>query len=136
MRAIAFALLWLTAAAMPAAAQAWLTVGEADASFRLEMLVPFDVSPSETNPDGTVSFSYVHERPEFMLRVEVVDAADGIAATGSSVVASRTMQGLRVLQTRTYVMGLRTYRLIVTSTPELENDPVIERFLRSMHLAH
>ena len=136
MRAIAFALLWLTAAAMPAGAQAWLTVGDADASFRLDMLVPFDVSPSETNPDGTVSFSYVHERPEFMLRVEVVDAADGIPATGCSVVASRTMQGLRVLQTRTYVMGLRTYRLIVTSTPELENDPVVERFLRSMHLAH
>jgi len=135
MRAIAVALLWLSAGTMPATAQAWLTVGDEDASFRLEMLVPFDVPPSETAPDGTVSFSYVHETPELTLRVEVVDTADGTLVNGPLIATSRTMEGARVLQTRTYVVGLRIYRLIATSTPELENDPVIERFLGSMRLA-
>jgi hypothetical protein len=135
MRAIAVALLLLSAGAMPSAAQAWLTIGDVDSSFWLEMLVPFDVPPSETEPDGTVSFSYVHETPELTLRVEVVDTSDGTPVTGPLIFTSRTMEGARVLQTRTYLVGLRTYRLIATSTPELENDPVIDRFLGSMRLA-
>lgn len=136
MRAIAVALLWLSAGAIPAAAQTWLTVGDADATFRLEMLVPFDVPPSEREPDGTVSFSYVHETPELMLRVEVVDAAESAPPTGPLIDTSRTMEGGRVFQTRTYLVGLRIYRLIATSAPQFENDPVIERFLGSLRLAH
>jgi hypothetical protein len=70
MRSVAIALLWLSAGAMPAVAEAWLTVGGADANFRLEMLVTFDVPPSVTEPDGTVSFSYLHETLELMLRAD------------------------------------------------------------------
>jgi len=120
---------------MPAGAQTWLTVGDADASFRLDMLVPFDVRPSETEPDGTVSFSYVHETPEFVLRLEVVEAAEGRPVIGHLLIRSRTMEGVRILQTHVYQSGLRTYRLIAMSTLELENDPMIVRFLGSMRLA-
>jgi hypothetical protein len=135
MRALVAGLLSLSVGAMPAGAQSWLTVGDADASFRLDMPVPFDVPPSETEPDGTVSSSYVHETPEFVLRLEVVDAAEGRPVIGPILVASRTKEGPRVLQTRKYLIGLRTYRLIVMSPPELENDPVIVRFLGSLRLA-
>jgi len=61
MRSVVVALLGLIVAADPAWAQAWLTVADAEGRFRLEMPVPFDLPPSQVEPDGTVTSSYVYE---------------------------------------------------------------------------
>jgi hypothetical protein len=137
MRTIVFALLaWLLAATTPAVAEAWLTVGDADGSFHLQMPVPFDIPPAETAPDGTATFSYVHETPGLALRLEVVDAptCHPVSAADPVVRASRLVIDGMVRRTRVLVVGARTYRLIAVSSPELEGDAVIHRFLESMRI--
>lgn len=128
----------LAAAATPAGAQAWLTVAGTDGRFRLEMPVPFDLPPSRTEPDGTVTLSYEYETAEVALRFEVVDAAASQPEQVSvrPVLVSRSIDGARILQTRTYVVGHRTYRAVASSTPELEGDALIHRFLESVRLQH
>lgn len=136
MRALVVAVVvLLVMPALPASAQAWLTVSGADGRFRIDLPVPFDVLP-ETEPDGTVILSYVHESPEVALRLVVVDSAmPGSGPIDDDVlVVSRSEVGARVLQSRVHIAGRRTYRLSATSTPELEGDPMIHRFLTSMHL--
>jgi hypothetical protein len=134
MRAIAFAL--LLASASPAKAEAWLTVGSADGRFRLEMPVPFDLPPSETEPDGTVTFSYLHETPDVALRFEMVEAAPcSCEPVAAPVALASRAGGTRIVQARVHVVGSRTYRLVAISTPELEHDPMILRFLGSMRVA-
>jgi hypothetical protein len=122
------------AGAAPAVAQAWLTVGGADGSFRIEMPVPFDLP--EGHPDGAITFACVHETPEVSLRFEVLDAALAVSGqpTAQGVLSSRIKDGSRVLQTRVYVVGHRTFRLVAISTPELEDDAMIHRFLTSIRL--
>jgi hypothetical protein len=141
MRWSAWALLGLVLAeawAAPAAAQAWLTVGGADGSFRVDMPVPFDFPVSETDGGGVITFACVHETPEISLRFEVLDAAMAVSeqAPAQGVLASRFEHGLRIEQTRVYVVGHRTFRLIAISTRELESDPMIDRFLASVRLVH
>src|SRR5437868_450520 len=126
MRTITLALVGLVlAGAAPAMAQAWLTVSSADGAFRLDMPVPFDLPPEETEPDGTVTFAYVHEKSDFVLRFEVVEATSGHSPTkvAQFVLASREVRGDRVEQTRVQLIGQHTYRLIAVSSPELEHDP-------------
>ena len=136
MRSVVFALLGLIAGADLARAQAWLTVADAEGRFRLEMPVPFDLPPSQVEPDGTVTFSYVHETPELALRFEVVDGAidhgGGVPALATRV--SRVRDGERIVQVRSHVVGRRTYRLVAISTPELEGDAMILRFMESVRL--
>jgi hypothetical protein len=134
MRWSAWALLGLVLAeswAAPAAAQAWLTVGGADGSFRVDMPVPFDFPVAETDRGSVITFACVHETPEMSLRFEVLDApiavSDQVPAQG--VLASRFEDDFRIQQTRVYVVGHRTFRLIAISTRELEGDPMIDRFL-------
>lgn len=125
------------ASAEPAAAQAWLMVGGADGSFRIEMPVPFDLPSPELRPDGGgVTFACVYQTPEVSLRFEVVDAPMTVAeqASGQGVFVSRIEDGSLVLQTRIYVVGHRTFRLVAISTPELEGDAMIHRFLASVRL--
>src|SRR5437016_3000513 len=118
MRSIALMLLgWLLAGvgAAPAMAQAWLTVGGADGSFRIEMPVPFDLPSSEIYPDGGgVTFACVYETADVSLRFEVLDApmtvSEQVPAQG--VLVSRIEEGSRVLQTRVYVAGHRIFRLV------------------------
>lgn len=139
MRWSGFALLGLIlscAGAAPAAAEAWLTVGGADGSFRIDMPVPFDLPFSEFQPDGVVTFACVHETPDLSLRFEVLNAPMIVSeqAAAQGVLVSRIEDGPRILQTRVYVVGHRTFRLIAISTPELEGDPMIHRFLSSVRL--
>lgn len=119
-------------------AQAWLTVGSADGSFRIEMPVPFDLPISEHQPDGAITFACVHETPEVSLRFEVLDAPMIVSeqASAQGVRVSRIDDGARILQTRVHVVGHRTFRLVAISTPELEGDPMIHRFLSSVRLLH
>lgn len=139
MRSLAFVLVGLLLtpmAAAPVLAQAWLTVSGADGSFRVDMPVPFDMPPPEIEPDGTVILAYVHETPDMALRLVVVESTapcSGSIADGLLLV-NRSEVGARVLQSRVHVAGRRTYRLSATSTPELEGDPMIRRFLMSMRL--
>src|SRR6266536_1624122 len=124
MRSIALILLgWVLAgaSAAPAMAQAWLTVGGADGSFRIEMPVPFDLPSSEIYPDGgDVAFACVYETAEVSLRFEVLDAPMTVSEQASvqDVLVSRIEDGSRVLQTRVYVAGHRIFRLVAISTPE------------------
>jgi hypothetical protein len=136
MRSVVFALLGLIAVTDPARAQAWLTVADADGRFRLEMPVPFDLPPSRVEPDGTVTFSYVHETPELALRFEVVEGAidRGGGAPALTTLASRVWDGERIVQMRSHVVGRRTYRVVAISTPELESDTMILRFMESVRL--
>ena len=124
------------ASAAPAEAQAWLTVGGADGSFRIEMPVPFDLPSPELRPDGGVTFACVYETAEVSLRFEVVDAPMTVSeqASEQGVLVSRIEDGSLVLQTRVYVVGHRTFRLVAISTPELEGDAMIHRFLASVRL--
>ena len=124
--------------ATPAAAQAWLTVGGADGSFRIEMPVPFDMPVAETDLGAAVAFACVHETPEISLRFEVLDAPMAVSeqAPAHGVLVNRVEDGSRILQTRVYVVGHRTFRLIAISTRELEGDPMIDRFLTSVRLLH
>jgi hypothetical protein len=132
MRSALFALLALIAGAEAARAEAWLTVADSEGRFRLEMPVPFDLPPSQVGPDGTVTFAYVHETPELALRFEVVDL--GEAATQSPpMFLSRVGESERLVQMRSHVVGRRTYRLVAIFPPELEGDPMIRRFLQSVH---
>src|SRR5258708_16808771 len=140
MRWIAVVLLgWVLAgaSAAPAVAQAWLTVGGADGGFRIEMPVPFDLASSEIDPDGGgVTFACVYETAEVSLRFEVLDVPMIVSeqAPAQGVLVSRIEDGSRVQQTRVYVVGHRIFRLIAISTPELESDVMIHRFLTSIRL--
>ncbi len=118
----------------PAGAQAWLTVADAEGRFRLEMPVPFDLPPSQVEPDGTVTSSYVYETADLALRFEVVDGVidpDGDAAVLLSLV-SRGWGSERMVQTWSRVVGRRTYRAVAIVPPELEGDAVIRRFMQSV----
>ena len=134
MRSVVIALLGLIVGAAPAWAQAWLTVADADGRFRLEMPVPFDLPPSQVEPDGTVTSSYVYETPDLALRFEVVDGVidpDGDAAVLPMLV-SRVRDSERMVQTWSRVVGRRTYRAVAIFPPELEGDAVIRRFMQSV----
>jgi hypothetical protein len=135
MRSVVVALLGLIVGADPAWAQAWLTVADAEGRFRLEMPVPFDLPPSQVEPDGTVTSSYVYETPDMALRFEVVDGVidpdDGDAALLPTLV-SRGWDSERMVQTSSRVVGRRTYRAIAIFPPELEGDAVIRRFMQSV----
>ncbi len=137
MRRIAVVLLgWVLAAAgvSSAAAQAWLTVGGADGSFKFEMPIPFDMP--DIQPDGAVTLAYVHQTPELSLRFEVFDAPLAISDRAPGLFDDRVEDdGPFVLQTRIYVAGHRTFRLTVLSTPQGQGDPAIHRFLTSVRLA-
>jgi hypothetical protein len=130
MRSVVFALLVLIAGADAAQAQAWLTVADAEGRFRLEIPVPFDLPPSQVEPDGTVTFAYVHETPELSLRFEVVDRAE--AAQALPMLVTRLHDSERMVQMRSHVVGRRTYRMVAIFAPELEGDPVIRRFMQSV----
>jgi len=133
MRSVVVALLGLIVAADPAWAQAWLTVADAEGRCRLEMPVPFDLPPSQVEPDGTVTSSYVYETSDLALRFEVVDGVsdpDGDAAVLPTLV-SRAWDGERMVQTWSRVVGRRTYRAVAIFPPELEGDAVIRRFMQS-----
>jgi hypothetical protein len=140
MRWIALMLLgWVLAgaSAAPAMAQAWLTVGGADGSFRIEMPVPFDLPSPEIRPDGgRVTFACVYQTAEVSLRFEVLDAPMTVSeqAPEQGVFVRRIEDDSLVLQTRVYVVGHRTFRLVAISTPELEGDAMIHRFLTSVRL--
>ena len=134
MRSVVAALLGLIVGAAPAGAQAWLTVADAEGRFRLEMPVPFDLPPSQVEPDGTVTFSYVYETPDLALRFEVVDRGidpDGDAAVLPTLV-SRVWDSERMVQMWSRVVGRRTYRAVAIFPPELEGDAVIRRFMQSV----
>lgn len=122
--------------ALPVSAQVWLTVSDADGRFKVDLPVPFDMPPAETESDGTVILSYVHESPEMVLRLVVVDSV--MPSPGPIddhvLLVSRSEVGARVVQSRVQIAGRRTYRLSATSTPELQADPMIHRFLTSIHL--
>jgi hypothetical protein len=138
MRSVVVVLLGLIAGADPVWAQAWLTVADADGRFRLEMPVPFDLPSPQVAPDGSVTFSYVHETPELALRFEVVDSlADDVANQGEvapalPALASRVGDGERMVQMRSRVVGRRTYRVVAVFPPELEGDATILRFMQSV----
>jgi hypothetical protein len=137
MRPVVVALLGLIAGADPAQAQAWLTVADADGRFRIEMPVPFDMPPSKVESNGTITFSYVHETPELALRFEVVEGAidqGGGDAPALVTLVSRVWDGERIVQMRSHVVGRRTYRVVAISTPELESDTMILRFMDSVRL--
>jgi hypothetical protein len=134
MRSVVVALLGLIVAAGPAWAQAWLTVADAEGRFRLEMPVPFDLPPSQVEPDGTVTSSYVYETPDLALRFEVVDGVsdpDGDAAVLPTLV-SRAWDSERMVQVWSRVVGRRTYRAVAIFPPGLEGDAVIRRFMQSV----
>jgi hypothetical protein len=130
MRSAILALLVLIAGLDTAWAQAWLTVADAEGRFRLEMPVPFDLPPSQVEPDGTVTFAYVHETPELALRFEVVDHGEAVQALPTLV--SRVWDSERMVQMRSHVVGRRTYRMVAIFPPELEGDPMIMRFMQSV----
>src|SRR4029453_7285934 len=99
MRSIIFALLGLIAGTDPARAEAWVRVADADGRFRLEMPVPFDMPPSQIEPNGTITFSYVHETPELALRFEVVEETidHGGGAPALATLVSRMWDGERIV---------------------------------------
>lgn len=137
MRSVVVTLLGLLVASIgagPALAQAWLTVADADGRFRLEMPVPFDMPPSQVAPDGTATFSYVHETPELALRFEVVDDVvdHGEVAPALPTLVSRVWNGERLVQMCSHVVGRRTYRTVAIFPPELEGDATILRFMQSV----
>ena len=131
MRSAVFALLVLIAGADAALAEAWLTVADAEGRFRLEMPVPFDLPPSQVEADGTVTFAYVHETPELALRFEVVDHAE--AAQSMPMLVTRVRVSEHLVEMRSHVVGRRTYRMVAIFPPELEGDPMIRRFMQSVH---
>jgi hypothetical protein len=142
MRSVVVALLVVLVASIgagPALAQAWLTVADADGRFKLEIPVPFDMPPLQVAPDGTATFSYVHETPELALRFEVVDGlVDGfadhgkVAPTALPTLVSRARDGERMVQMRSHVVGRRIYRVVAIFPPELEGDATILRFMQSV----
>jgi hypothetical protein len=130
MRSFVVALLGLIVGTDLAQAQAWLTVADDEGRFELEMPVPFDLPSAQIAPDGTVTFSYVHETPELALRFEVID--HGEAAQVLPAVRSRTWDSERMVQMRSHVVGRRTYRAVAIFRPELEGDATILRFMQSV----
>lgn len=130
MRSFVVALLGLLAVADPARAQAWLTVADAEGRFRLEIPVPFDLPPAQVEPDGTVTFSYVHETPELALRFEVVDHGEVMPAL--PMLTKPSSDSERMVQIRSHVVGRRTYRVVAIFPPELEGDAMIRRFMQSV----
>lgn len=137
MRSVVVALLGLLVASVGAGsawAQAWLTVADADGRFRLEMPVPFDMPPLQVAPDGTATFSYVHETPELALRFEVVDgfADHSEVALALPTLVSRAGDDERMVQMRSRVVGRRIYRMVAIFPPELEGDATIVRFMQSV----
>lgn len=130
MRSVFYVLLGLMAGAGQARAEAWLTVADAEGRFQLEMPVPFDLPASQVEADGTVTFAYVHETPEVALRFEVVDHGDAMRAP--PMLVSRARDSERMVQMQCHVVGRRTYRMVAIFPPELEGDPMILRFMRSV----
>lgn len=130
MRSVLFVLLGLIAGADPARSQAWLTVADAEGRFQLEMPVPFDLPASQVEADGTVTFAYVHETPEVALRFEVVDHGEAVRAL--PMLVGRAWDSERMVQMQSHVVGRRTYRMVAIFPPELEGDPMILRFMRSV----
>lgn len=118
-----------------AAAQAWLTVGGADGSFKIELPIPFDMP--ELPRDGAVTFACMHQTPELSLRFEVLNTPMMVfeQASDRDTFVDRVEDGFHILQTRVYVVGHRTFRLIAHSKPEFEGDPMIHRFLTSVRLS-
>jgi hypothetical protein len=102
------------------------------------MPVPFDMPPLQVAPDGTATFSYVHETPELALRFEVVDGmVDDFADHGELAPALPTRvngarEGERMVQVRSRVVGRRIYRVVAIFLPELEGDATILRFMQSV----
>ena len=137
MRIISFVLVgWLFTSVGPAAAEAWLIVAGGDGSYRFEMPVPFELLQSKSEPDGTSTVTYLHAKPDLSLRFEVVDATACYCdlAAGLQTFTDRKEDGAHVELIWSYVVGVRTYRLTATSTPETEADPMIHQFLGSMRL--
>lgn len=137
MRTIVIALLALLFAGVaPAAAEAWLSVADADGCFRIEIPIPFDLSHSKSEPDGTVTVSYLHETSDVALRLDVVDVATGCCRPTNAplVVADHTEAQTRERQTRTWIVGSRTYRMSAGSKSDFDNDAMIHRFLGSMQI--
>jgi hypothetical protein len=133
MRSVVVALLALLVASIGAGqalAQVWLTIADADGHFRLEIPVPFDM-PLHVAPDGTATFSYVHETPELALRFEVIDGVDE-AGPALATVFSRATDGEHIVQMHSHVVGRRTYRVVAIFPPEREGDATILRFLQSV----
>jgi hypothetical protein len=130
MRSVLFVLLGLIAGAAPARAEAWLTVADAEGRFQLEMPVPFDLPASQVEADGTVTVAYVHETAEVALRFEVIDHGEAVQALPTRV--NRAWESERMVQMRSHVVGRRTYRMVAIFPPELEGDPMILRFMRSV----
>src|SRR5262245_23096521 len=130
MRSFVVALLGLFAVADPAHAQAWLTVADAEGRFQLEIPVPFDLPPAQVDPDGTVTFAYVHETPELALRFEVIDHGEAMQSLPTP--SNRAWNSERVVQMRSHVVGRRTYRTVAVFRPELEGDATILRFMQSV----
>lgn len=128
-------LLLAGADASSATAQAWLTVGGDDGSFKIEMPIPFDMP--EMHPGSAVTFACVHQTAELSLRFEVLNTPTTVSeqAANRGLFTDRIEDGSRILQTRIYVVGHRTFRLVAHSTPEFEDDPMIQRFLTSVRLA-
>ncbi|MBI2741298.1 MAG: hypothetical protein HYX38_32780 [Rhodospirillales bacterium] len=130
MRSLVFVLLGLISGADAARAQAWLTVADAEGRFQLEMPVPFDLPPAEVAPDGTVTFAYVHETPQLVLRFEVVDRN---GATQTMPTADGwTWDSERIVQMSSHVVGRRTYRMVAIFPPELAGDALILHFMQSV----
>jgi hypothetical protein len=137
MRTIVIALFVLQFAGVaPAAAQAWLSVADADGCFRIEIPIPFDLSHSESELDGTVTVSYLHETSDVALRLDVVDVATCCCglSNASLVVADHTETQTQARQTRTWIVGSRTYRMSAGSKSDFDNDAMIHRFLGSMQI--
>ncbi len=128
MRTVVIALLGLMAVSDAARAEAWLRVADDEGRFQLEMPVPFDLSPPQVAPDGSVTVAYIHETPELVLRFEVVDRGEAVEALPAPI--GRPCDSRRMV--RSHVVGRRTYRAVATFRPELEGDPAILRFLQSI----
>jgi hypothetical protein len=72
----------------------------------------------------------VHETLQVALRFEVVDHGEMVQALPTLV--SRAWDSERMVQIRSHVVGRRTYRVVAIFPPELEGDPMILRFMRSV----
>ena len=154
-----------SAGVAPAAGQAWLRVGDAEGRFRLDIPVPFDHPDPETSPDGAITSIYAHATSDLTLRFEIIDLVRSAApdafgdvehdpsrALAGAMLVSRSdhrlgsVEGLAyvlrlddgalVHQERLYRVGDRLYRVLAVSTPEREDDPLIQRFLGSLRLLH
>lgn len=85
------------------------------------MPAPFDLPPSQVDPDGAVTFAYVHETPELALRFEGVDHVE--AAQALPMLVTRVHDSEHVMQMRSHVVGRRTCRMVAIFPPEHEGAP-------------